>query len=163
MPLRTAVRDTRLVAALLTIAEHEARALGDPSPSAEHLLLSAMLVDDPSARDAIGSISSTVDTAAVRAAIGAVHSASLSAIGIAPPTIDAAMPSARGAYHSEVSAQEVFQRARLLSRHSRTGISSAHVLLAAAEREYGTVARVFQHLGLDRNAVLTAATTAALT
>ena len=76
MPLRTALQDTRLIAALLTTAEQEARALGDAEPGAEHLLLAALLVNDPSAREALATLAA-VDAAAVRSAIVAVHSASL--------------------------------------------------------------------------------------
>ncbi len=160
MPLRTALQDSRLIAALLTTAEHEARALGDVEPAAEHLLLAAVLVDDPSAREALTLLAATLDAGAVRTAIEAVHAASLAAVGVETPELDVAMPTARGVYRSEVSAQEVFQRARVLSRHSRTGLRSAHVLLAAAERERGTVARVLEHLGLEREAVVAAATAA---
>lgn len=152
MPLRTALQDTRLIAALLTTAEQEARALGDAEPGAEHLLLAALLVNDPSAREALATLAA-VDAAAVRSAIVAVHSDSLA-------DLDPALPPASGAYRSEVSAQEVFQRARILSRRSRSGLRSAHVLRAAAERERGTVARLLASLALERDAVLAAAAAA---
>lgn len=157
MSLRTAVADTRLIAALLTTAETEARALGDGEPGAEHLLLAALLVDDPSARDTVHAVAQAVDAAAVRAAIGAVHAASLTAVGVTAPDLDGTLPPATGIYRSEVSAQEVFRRARVLSRGSRRGLLSAHVLLAAAEREHGTVARVLDQLGVERTALVTAA------
>jgi hypothetical protein len=157
MALRTAVADTRLIAALLTTAESEARALGDPEPGAEHLLLAALLVDDPSARDVVYQVAEPVDAAAVRSAIGAVHAASLAAVGVTAPDLEESLPPAAGIYRSEVSAQEVFQRARVLSRGSRAGLLSAHVLLAAAERDRGTVARVLESLGVDRAALVAAA------
>jgi len=159
MPLRTALQDTRLIAALLTTAEQEARALGDAEPGAEHLLLAALLVNDPSAREALATLGA-VDAAAVRSAIVAVHSDSLADLGVAAPQLDPALPPASGAYRSEVSAQEVFQRARILSRRSRSGLRSAHVLRAAAERERGTVARLLASLALERDAVLAAAAAA---
>ena len=158
MSLRTAVADARLIAALLTTAETEARALGDAEPGAEHLLLAALLVDDPSARDTVRQVAETVDAAAaVRSAIGAVHAASLAAVGVTAPELDGTLSSASGIYHSEVSAQEVFRRARVLSRGPREGLHSAHVLLAAAERDHGTVARVLESLGIDRAALVAAA------
>ncbi|HQC94068.1 MAG TPA: hypothetical protein PLL22_09545, partial [Microbacteriaceae bacterium] len=101
-----------------------------------------------------------VDAAAVRSAIVAVHSDSLADLGVAAPQLDPALPPASGAYRSEVSAQEVFQRARILSRRSRSGLRSAHVLRAAAERERGTVARLLASLALERDAVLAAAAAA---
>lgn len=152
MPLRTARHDIAFIAALLTTAENEARALGDPEPGAEHLLLAALLVDDPTARQALD-----VDAAAVRDAIGAVHAEALAAVSITVDEQAQPVPPARGVYRSEVSAQEVFQRARRLARRSPTGVRSAHVLLAVAEREHGTAARVLQRLGLERASVIDAA------
>jgi len=165
MPLRTALADTRLIASLLTIAETEARTLGEPEPGAEHLLLAALLVEDPSAQEALNRANAAksgsptaVDAPAVRAAIGAVHAASLASIGVIAPDASEPLPPAAGLYRSEVSAQEVFQRARVLAKRSPLGLLSAHVLLAAAERERGTVARVLENLGINRVALLDAAT-----
>ena len=155
MPLRTARHDIALIAELLTTAENEARALGDPQPGAEHLLLAAALVDDPSARDALG-----VDGAAVREAIIAVHAEALAAVSITTNEQAAPLPPARGVYRSEVSTQEVFQRARRLARRSPTGLRAAHVLIAVAERQHGTAARVLQRLGLEPASVIDDATAA---
>ena len=152
MPLRTARHDIALITALLTTAEAEARALGDPAPGAEHLLLASLLVDDASAREASG-----VSADAVRAAISVVHVESLGAIGVTHAELDDSLPPGRGVYRSDVSAQEVFQEARRLARRSPRGLRSAHVLLAVAEREHGTAARVLTQLGLQRASVVDAA------
>ncbi len=152
MPLRTAGRDVKLIAALLTTAENEARALGDAEPGAEHVLLAALLIDDASARDAAG-----VSADRARQALVAVHAESLAAVGVTAPEFDAPLPPARGVYRSEVSTHEVFQRARELAKHSPSGLRSAHVLLAVAEREHGTAARVLTQLGLERASVIESA------
>jgi hypothetical protein len=60
------------IAALMTGAEHEAAALGDDEPGAEHLLLAAAALDD-----SIAPLGVTPD--AVRAAIVAVHARALGA------------------------------------------------------------------------------------
>lgn len=155
MSLRTARSDIRLIAELLTTAEQEAHALGDAEPGAEHLLLAALHGPDASARVALAA-----DAAAVRAAIASVHADSLAAVGIEAPALSSASHPVAGVYRSEVSARDVFQRARVLSRGSRSGLRTAHVLIAAAEREHGTAALVLQRLGVDRAAVITAATAA---
>lgn len=160
MSLRTALADTRLIADLLTTAETEARALGDAEPAAEHLLLATLLVAEPSALEVVRRARPEVDAAAVRTAIGTVHASSLAAVGVTAPELDPALPPADGVYRSEVSAQEVFQRARALSRGSRVGLRSAHVLLAVAEREHGTSARVLHRLGLDRTELVALAAAA---
>ncbi len=152
MPLRTARADVAFIAALLTTAEHEARGLGDPEPGAEHLLLASLLVDDSSAREALG-----VSADAVREAIRAVHAEALASISVAADDLTSPLPPARGVYRSEASARDVFQRARTLARRSPTGLRSAHVLLATAEREHGTAARVLRQVGVDRAAVIDAA------
>ena len=100
-----------LIAALLTTAETEARALGDSTPGAEHLLLASLLVEDASAREVAG-----VTADAVRAAISVVHAESLSAIGVTQPELAASLPPARGIHRSEVSAQEDGTATRVLSQ-----------------------------------------------
>lgn len=153
MPLTTARHDIRLIADLLTTAENEARALGDPEPGAEHLLIASLLVDDASARTALG-----FEAAAARDALRAVHADALSAAAVVDSASDASLPRARGLYRSRVSTRDVFRRAKSLARRSPTGLRSAHVLIALAEREHGTAARVLTQLGVERDALIAAAT-----
>ena len=155
MPLRTVRHDMRLIADLLTLAESEALALGDPQPSAEHLLIASLLLDDDSARSAL-----SVDAAAVRDALAAVHATALAAASVIDSSTPSALPPARGLYRSEVSTREVFGRAKTLARRSLSGLRAAHVLAAVAEREHGTAARVLAHLAIDRTALIEAATAA---
>lgn len=153
MPLATARHDIRLIADLLTTAENEARAHGDAEPGAEHLLIATLLLDDASARTALGS-----DAPAARDALRAVHSDALAAAAVVDSPGHASLPRARGLYRSRVSTREVFRRAKSLARHSPTGLRSAHVLIALAEREHGTAARVLTHLGVARDELIAAAT-----
>lgn len=149
MPLRTALSDVRLISDLLTTAEREAHAMGDSEASAEHLLIAAVSLPDTSALLALGH-----DANAVREALVGVHSESLASVGIAQPhDLDAQAPAPR-LYASSATAQSVFQRARILAKKSPTGLRTAHVLIAAAEQQHGTVARVFAHLGADVDAVV---------
>jgi hypothetical protein len=156
MPLRTARHDIRLIADLLTLAETEARALGDPQPGAEHLLIASLLLDDDSARSALG-----VEVAAVRDALAAVHATALAAASVTDSSAPPALPPAHGLYRSDVSTRDVFGRAKTLARRSPSGLRAAHVLAAVAEREHGTAARVLAHLAIDRSALIEAATAAA--
>ncbi len=153
MPLRTARHDIQLIADLLTRAESEALALGDPEPGAEHLLVAALMLDDDSARTALG-----VDAPAARDALRTVHATALAAADVIDSSIPSALPPAHGVYRSRVSTQEVFQRAKSLAHRSPTGLRAAHVLIAIAEREHGTAARVLDQLGIDRGALIAAAT-----
>lgn len=159
------IDDMRLIAELLTTAEREARAGGDERPGAEHLLLAASEVGDPSARDALARWDASPDR--IRAAIVAVHEHALAGLGLDPASaafaasgvpIDAAPPRA---YRSDANAQAVFTRAGELARSSRPrGLRTAHVLLAVAESEAGTVRRVLRELEIEPDDLAEAANSA---
>lgn len=143
------LRDMRTINELLTKAEQQATSLGDTAPGAEHLVLAALLLEESSARDLLG-----VSADQFREAIVESHADALAAMGIS--TNDARLspvspPS--GVYRSEESAQDVFQRARVLAKHG-DGLKGAHIIQAAAERQHGTVARVLKKLGIDRESLM---------
>ncbi len=152
MSLRTAIKDTKLIAELLTAAETEARDAGDEMPGAEHLLIAALASTDDSARVALG-----VDAPEARSALTELHHRALAGVGVENGAAEP-LGAAGGPFRSEVSLREVFGRMRLLAKHSSTGLRSAHALIAVAEREHGTSARLLDRLGADRGAVLAAAT-----
>lgn len=130
--------DIATISALLKAAEQEAAAMGDEQPGAEHLLVAALGLDDT-----VAPLGVTADDA--RAAIVRVHATALGAHVDLPPS---SRP-LTGVYRSSASLQEVFQRARVLSKRER--LTGLHVVRAAAERENGTVARVIDELGIDRD------------
>lgn len=161
MAIRTALADIRTMKALFAAAEHEAAALGDEQPGAEHLLLAALTLDEDSARSAFAALGVTAEQ--VRSAIGQVHASALGAVGI-----DAGADGVRGLsepsrpltgpYRSTGSAQDLFQRARRLSAVDKPAILRAgHIAIAAAEVEHGTVRRLLELLGVDRTRLTGAA------
>lgn len=165
MGIRHALDDVRFMRVLFPAAEREAAALGDEQPGPEHLLLGALSVpDDSTARDALTAVHATPES--IRAAIGRVHADALSALDIATDAGLATSSSAgsrrlEGPYRSTGSAQEVFRRAVALSKEDTSAVlRAAHVVLAVAEQEHGTVARVLGALGIDRQALTAAARTA---
>ncbi|MBK7822012.1 MAG: Clp protease [Tessaracoccus sp.] len=140
------IHDIRTINALLTEAERQALSLGDSAPGAEHLVLAALMLDEGSARDLLG-----INDTRFRDALVATHAAALEKVGISVPAEGLSpAPAKPGVYRSEASAQEVFQRAKVLAKQDRGGLKGAHIIRAAAEREHGTVARVLKHLGIDR-------------
>lgn len=145
-----AIRDIRTIKVLLTEAERQALALGDAVPGAEHLVLAALMLEDDSARALLG-----VDAPRFRDALVEMHAAALGAVGVSTAEEGLSPAPARpGVYRSDVSAQEVFQRARVLAKQDRRGgLTGAHIVRAAAEREHGTVPRVLAALGIDREAL----------
>ncbi|MFB9318148.1 Clp protease N-terminal domain-containing protein [Cryptosporangium minutisporangium] len=164
MSLRTKLADMSVMKKLFTAAEQEASRAGDGPPAAEHLLLAALALPDDSGRRALSEFDRTADD--VRTAIGEVHAEALRYVGVeAGPDgrLDTGTPAAppSGPYRSTGSLQVAFQRAVELSkRDGSSGIRAAHVVAAVAEPEHGTTARALDRLGIDRAALVEAASTA---
>lgn len=157
-----ALRDMRTIGRLLTDAEQVARRMGDEQPSAEHLLLAAMTLPDGSAARALHGFD--VDADRLAQAIRDEHASALVAAGIDAGTAAAVAadqpvtpPRDSGVYRSNPSAQELFQAAGAAARGARQRLAGAHVVLAAADLEHGTLARALERLGVDRLALRTAA------
>lgn len=143
---------------LLEGAERLAKQSGDAQPGAEHLLLSALSLADGTARRAFERLGANPDD--LRSAIAAQHADALQAVGIELGAGEAVAPApeARGVYLSTPSAQTAFRRAVELSKHPKPRrLLGAHVVVAVAEMEHGTVARTLRQMGLDRERLAAAA------
>lgn len=148
----------RTIKQLLEGAERLAQQSGESLPGAEHLLLSALALPDGTARRAFERLG--VDPEALPSAIASQHDDALRAVGIevAAEGLDVPAPEARGVFLSTPSAQAAFKRAVELSGTPKPRrLRSAHVLLAVAEMERGTVARALSRLGVDREHLAAAA------
>jgi len=143
-------KDIATLTTVLTNAEHEARALGDPISAAEHVVLAALQLKDDSARVALG-----VTADEFREAISAVHSGALELLGVDPAAVSASpLPEPTSFHRSTPSAQEVIQRTRLIHKANKpSALRAVFFVQAAAELEHGTAARVFESLGIDRAAL----------
>jgi ATP-dependent Clp protease ATP-binding subunit ClpA len=157
-----ALSDMRTIGRLLTDAEQVARRMGDERPSAEHLLLAAMTLPDGTAAGALQRLG--VDAGRLAQAIRDEHAAGLVAAGIDAATAAAmatdrpVTPTVRsGVYRSNPSAQELFQAAGAAARSARQRLAGAHVVLAAADLQHGTLARALDRLEVDRAALRAAA------
>ncbi len=154
--------DMRTIKQLLTDAERIAREMGEEEPGAEHMLLSAMGLPDGSAARALGRLD--VDADGIRLALREEHADALVTAGV-PRDAARAMaepvplgPAGRPLlYGAGPSAREVFQEAGRLARSSKQRLMGAHVVVAVADLERGTLPRVLDRLGLDRQALADAA------
>ncbi|MFJ8744790.1 Clp protease N-terminal domain-containing protein [Embleya sp. NPDC127516] len=158
MGIRAAIHDMGAMKRLLTGAEEQARALGEDTPGPEHLLLAALALPDDSARTALAASGVTVED--VRRVLAESHAAALRSVGIDTDSIPAVSPAPapRGPYRASGSANEVFQRAVAIAKSERPGkLRTAHVLIAVAELEHGTAARVLRNLEIDRPTLIAAA------
>lgn len=154
--LRRARADLALMNRLLPAAERLAHAEGAERPSAEHLLLAALELEDGVARAALAAAG--VLPADLRTAITEVHAEALESVDIAADdeAIGAALPpprQARGSYRSEGSLQTLFQAAVRSAKAERRELTSGDVLKAAVEAERSTPARALARLGVDRAAL----------
>jgi ATP-dependent Clp protease ATP-binding subunit ClpA len=160
MKLRERVRDVKTIKKLLTGAEEEAHRAGDAMPGPEHLLLSAIALDDGSARRAFVRVGADPDE--LRDAIARQHADALRSVGIAPPDEaafdDAALDGApKGVFRSTAPARSAFQAASDTARSGGGGLLGVHVVAAVADLEHGTAARSLAAMGIDRHALAAAA------
>ncbi|HEX7173131.1 MAG TPA: Clp protease N-terminal domain-containing protein [Candidatus Limnocylindria bacterium] len=154
--------DMRTIKQLLTDAERIAREMGEEEPGAEHLLLSAIGLPDGTAARALGSLG--VDADAIQTALRNEQADALVAAGVPRETEEAmAAPTPLGPasapilYGAGPTAREVFQEAGKLARSSKQRLAGAHVVAAVAGLERGTMPRVLDRLGVDRQALADAA------
>jgi ATP-dependent Clp protease ATP-binding subunit ClpA len=163
MRLPNPVREMRTIGRLLRGSEAHARRMRDALAGAEHLLLSALDLPDGTARAAFTAVGADPD--AYEAAVAAVHSDALRAVGIAvgpapapAPPPGPAEPVPEGPMRAAPSQQAAFQQAvRLAKRESPSRLRGAHVVLAVAGAEHGTAVRALAAMGVDRAALAAAA------
>ena len=154
--------DMRTIKQLLTDAERIAREMGEEEPGAEHLLLSAIGLPDGSAARALSSLG--IDADRIRTAMREEQADALISAGVPRETAEAmADPTPLGPagapllYGAGPSAREVFQEAGKLARSAKQRLAGAHVVIAVAGLERGTMPRVLDRLGVYRQQLTAAA------
>ena len=159
-----ALDDMRTIKQLLTESERIARDLGEREPGAEHLLLSAIALPDGSGARAMATVG--VDADSIRSALVAEQADALVAVGVPRERAEAlAVPAPLGdgdaplLYGAGPTAREVFRMAGDRARSAKQRLAGAHVVAAVAEVEHGTVARILDRLGVDREQLAEAART----
>ena len=144
-------RFTRQARAVVIEAEAQARALGDATIEAEHLVL-AMTREDPptAARSALGDVG--LDHDALEEALVAERDRSLAAVGISAGDFDVYGSSPAGRPRMAASAKAALERALRISlvRADRR-IGAGHILLGVLQAEAGTVPRALAQAGVERD------------
>lgn len=155
-------QDTRTIMALSIEAEKRALQEGQQHPGAEHYTLAALDLPDGSARRVFERIG--VDPDAYRAALGNRHAAALSAIGLqdaaaAAQGVDGATSPAKPTilFDAQPSGQALMQSLPELQRRLPAPLCGAHVLLAAADMAHSAAGRAFKAIGIEPQAVGSAA------
>lgn len=151
---RRPLLDIRIMNALFPAADAEALRGGEPSVSAEHLILAALELPEGSARRAFERIGA--DPGGFRDAVAAQHDEALRGLGAArldhaiADRLPETSKAARGPLRSSASAQRLFRKAVKLIRKEKSQLYGAYIVLAATDFEDGTVARAFRQMGIRR-------------
>ncbi len=157
-----ALRDMRTIKQLLTDAERISREMGDEEPGAEHLLLAAIGLPDGTAAGALDRLG--LDAERIRGALREEHADALVSVGMPRAAAEGmAIPEPLGPeaapllYSAGPSARDAFRTAGDMARAAKQRLGGAHVVAAVAGIERGTMPRVFERLGVDRQGLAAAA------
>lgn len=157
-----ALDDMRTIKQLLTDAERISREMGEEEPGAEHLLLAAIGLPDGTAARALGRVG--VDAERIRSALREEQADALVSVGVPRETAERmATPAPLGLagapllYGAGPSAREAFRTAADMARAAKQRLAGAHVVVAVATAERGTMARVIDRMGVDRQLLATTA------
>jgi ATP-dependent Clp protease ATP-binding subunit ClpA len=153
-------QDTRTIMKLSLDAEKRALQEGQRHPGAEHYTLAALDLPDGSARRVFARLGA--DPEAYRAALADRHSAALNAIGLHDATTASdSVPPAQASvlFDAQPSGQALMQSLPELQRRLPAPLCGAHVLLAAAAMAHSAAGRAFKAIGIDLQALGSAAET----
>lgn len=160
--LKDRFRDMGLLGNLLKEAERLANAEGQTEPGAEHMVMAALTAaDDDSARRVLASHGASPE--AFRAAVSQQYADALGAVGVdATPLIDqdlaTPVSAGTGLYKSSESMHDLLGTMKSNKElAANKAFSTAEVILAATRPQFGVVARTFEVLGIDREALAASA------
>ena len=152
------LQDMRTIKSLCEGAEEQARRAGQEQPGAEHYVLSALALDDGSARRVFERLGK--DPAAYRAALAGEHVAALRKLGIDAGGVGKPQPAAgkpAALFDSQPSGQTLMQALPELAKRSPAPLCGAHVLLAAAGMQHSLAARALRFMDVEPQALARAA------
>ncbi|MCG7984968.1 MAG: Clp protease N-terminal domain-containing protein [Candidatus Thiodiazotropha lotti] len=140
----------RTVSKLIAGADKQASLLGEERPGAEHFVLSALKLEDGTARRAFEKLGT--NSGKFQAAVEQQYSEALSSIGIhqASLAIQPEPIEASNIFHeSQASGQELMKKLFALKQKDKQyPLLGAHVLCAVADMEHGVVSRAFKIMGI---------------
>lgn len=148
------LRDMGTIKTLCQTAERHARQSGEEKPGAEHFLLSALELQDGTARRAFERTGA--DPAELRNAIASQYDAALRSIGLDPASMRAhdndpdIVPPIHKIYDAQPSGQAVMQAlAARKNEEKDTPLLGAHVVAAIAAMKLGVAARALRAMSVD--------------
>lgn len=158
------IRDMGTIKTLCLGAERHAQLSGEDLPGAEHFLLSAIDLQDGTARRAFERLGA--DPAALHMAISTQYDAALRGIGLDPGGVPAdnndpePAPPNRKIYDAQPSGQAVMKElAGRKADDKDTPLVGAHVVAVVASMKLGVAARALRAMGVDPEALCATART----
>ena len=144
-------RDIKTISNLISGADKQAHISGEEKPGAEHFVLSALDLEDGSAKRVFEKIDTDAQT--FRDAINQQYSDALSVIGLNVAneiSLESIEPNKKF-HNSQPSGQEFMKSLYAIKQKDKDRpLIGAHVISVAAAMEYGVVARAFRVMEIDR-------------
>ena len=151
--------DIKTIGKLISGANKEANMLGEEKPGAEHFVLSALNLEDGTAKRIFERF--CIDSGKFRDAIKAQYKEALSSVAISQRAteIDPEPIESDKIFHdSQPSGQNLMKSLYSLKKEDKERpLLGAHVIIVAAAIEHGVVPRVFKVLGVDQGLLVKAA------
>jgi ATP-dependent Clp protease ATP-binding subunit ClpA len=145
--------DMKTIGKLIPGADKEANMMGEEKPGAEHFVLSALHLEDGSARRTFERFE--IDSKKFREAIKAQYEEALSYVGISQNAIEIEpepIESDRVIHDSQPSGQDLMKSLYALKQEDKgRPLLGAHVIIVASAIEHGVVPRALKVLGVDRS------------
>ena len=148
--LRLRLQDMKTISQLISGADQQANLCGKEEPGAEHFVLSALNLDDGSARRVFTKLG--IDAEKFKNAINQQYKDALSSVGIQCTTEISTEPveNSKLIQSSQPSGKELIKLLYEFKRKDKhRPLLSAHVILVASKMEQGIVARSFNTLQVD--------------
>jgi ATP-dependent Clp protease ATP-binding subunit ClpA len=145
-------RDMKTIGKLISGADEQASLMGEEKPGAEHFVLSALNLEDCTAKRVFDKLG--IDSKQFQNAIKSQYSEALSSLGIhglAAEIEPEPIKSEKIFSNSQPSGQDLMKSLYTLKKEDKERpLLGAHVIIVAAFIEYGVVPRVFKVLEVDR-------------
>ena len=152
-------RDMKTIGKLIAGADEQANIMGEEKPSAEHFVLSALCLEDGTAKRAFNKL--RIDSRKFQDAIKTQYDEALSSVGISEQVTEMEpepIKSDKILHDSQPSGQDLIKSLYTLKKEDKNRpLQGAHVIIVAASIEYGVVPRAFKVLGVDRESLAKAA------
>ena len=152
-------QDMKTIGKLIPGADEQANIMGKEKPGAEHFVLSALNLEDGTAKRAFEKYG--IDFKKFQNAIKVQYEEALNSVGIRGELTNLEpepIKSVKIFHDSQPSGQDLMRSLYALKKEDKNRpLQGAHVIIVATSIEHGVVPRAFKVLGIDRESLAKAA------